>query len=221
MYISHKKNKNKTSLGLKGQFHLSREERNKKTPVLNVPEKSFQDNNKALEAPHDMLIGIHSEDDLLSWRSPEFERLEKDKKWYLMVVAILLGIIAYSIFVDGIIMAITFILIGAVGYIYINKSPRILNFIITENGIIAGREIYEFDNLQSFWIFYEPASPQEDSEQWIKILSLHTKSLLLPYVHIPISDLDPVLIRETLLNFIPEEKHESGISEVLSRLLKI
>jgi hypothetical protein len=110
-------------------------------------------------------------------------------------------------------MAITFILIGVVGYIYMNKEPRTLNFIITEDGVVAGREIYEFDNLESFWIFYSP----ED----IKVISLRTKSHMVPHVHIPIHNEDPVKIREILLERIPEEKQEQGLVETLERLLRI
>lgn len=174
-----------------------------------LPPDDFEE----LESPHDMQIEQHSRDVVLHWRAPEFETFERDRKWYLIVTIILLAIIAYAIFTNGLIMAITFILIGVVGYIYIGKKPRVLDFMITKDGIIAGREIYEFDNLNSFWIFYEP--------EGTKVVSLHTNSYLLPYVHIPIDDQDPVKIREILLAHLSEEKHEPGMTETLDRLLRL
>ncbi len=149
----------------------------------------------------------------LSWRAPEFEEYARDRKWYLGITAVLLAIIAYAIFTNGLIMAITFILIGMLGYIYIHKDPRILNFRITEDGIIAGREIYTFDNMQSFWIFYE--------EDGLQVISFHTHNYLLPYFHIPIHDQDPAHIREILLDYLPEEKSEPGAMEVLERILRL
>ena len=172
-----------------------------------------EENFEELEAPHDMLISEHSEDVLLGWRAPEFEAVERDKKWYAWIVFILLGIIAYAVFTNSLVMAITFILIGVVGYIYINKSPKVLDFMITRDGVIAGREIYDFDNLKSFWILYEADG--------LKVISLHTESHLTPYVHIPVGGQDPVRIREILLEYLPEEKQEPGMAEMMDRLLRL
>lgn len=150
---------------------------------------------------------------LLQWEAPEFEILQRDKKWYVLMMTILLIIISYALYTNSLVMAITFILIGVVGYIYINKEPRILNFAITEEGILVGRELYAFDNLKSFWIFYEPYG--------VKVISLHTDSYLAPYVHIPIHNQDPVEIRKILLEYILEEKQEPGLTETLDRLIKL
>ncbi len=150
---------------------------------------------------------------LLHWRAPEFEVTDRDHKWYFYVTAILLIIVAYAIFTNSLIMAITFILIGMVGYIYIHKEPRILDFALTEDGIVAGREIYDFADMKSFWIFYE--------EDGLQVVSFHTNSYLLPYLHVPIHDQDPVKIREILLEYLSEEKHEPGILEVLDRVLHL
>jgi hypothetical protein len=201
MYIGREKPKYPKS----GQFHFS--------PGFSKPEIPKEEVPESLPEPKDMLIEEHSEDVLIHWRAPEFQTFEKDRKWYLYVVGLLLVVIIYAIFTNGLVMAITFILIGIVGYIYINKEPRILDFMITEDGIIAGREIYDFDSLESFWIFYEP--------QNIKVLSLHTKSYLMPYVHIPIDDQDPVKIREIILGYLKEEKHIPGIAETFESLLKL
>jgi len=150
---------------------------------------------------------------LLSWRAPEFETLGRDRKWYFYATFALLAIIAYALYTNALIMAITFILAGVVGYIYINKDPRILNFAITENGVIAGREIYDFDNMLSFWIFYE--------EDGLQVISFHSNSYLLPYLHIPVHDQDPAEIRKILLDYLPEEKHEPGMLETLERVMHL
>lgn len=149
----------------------------------------------------------------LSWRAPEFEKYARDRKWYFYITAVLLAVIAYAVFTNGLIMAITFILIGMIGYIYIHKEPRVLNFMLTEDGVVAGREIYDFENMQSFWIFYE--------EDGLQVISFHTHNYLLPYFHVPIHDQDPTQIREILLDYLPEEKHEPGIMEILDRILHL
>ena len=162
-----------------------------------------------LEAPRNRKI----KNVIMHWKAPEFEIYERDRKWYLYVSFILIAIVIYAVFTNSLLMAITFILIGALGYIYLNKEPRILNFLITKEGVVAGRELYPFDNLKSFWVFYE--------EDDLRVISLHTQSFLAPYIHIPIHDQDPAEIRKILLSYIPEEEHKPGAIDTLDRLLQL
>lgn len=160
------------------------------------------------EAMGEILAGA-----LLRWRAPEYEKYERGRKWYLYVALILLAIIGYAVYTDSPIMAITFVLIGVVGYIFLNRDPQIIDFAVTQDGIIAGREMYDFDNIKSFWIFYEPHD--------IKVISLHTKSTLMPFVHIPIHNEDPVEIRRVLLEYISEVKQDPSLADTFERLLGI
>jgi len=170
-------------------------------------------NEKLIEAPHEGIIEKHPYDTLIHWRAPEFEIIERDKQWLVYVTIALIFIVAYAIYTNSIIMAITFILLGIVGYMHFEREPRILTFRITPDGVAAGKEIYLFSNISSFWIFYEPEGK--------KLISLHTNSYLAPFVHMPIHEEDPVEIREVLLKYIPEVKQEPGIVDAFERLLGI
>lgn len=165
-----------------------------------------------LESPHDMLLPEHLRDAILHWRGPEFEKSDWEKKWYLIATLILAAIILYALFTNSPIMAITFILIGIVGFLHLQKNPRVLDFSIGGSGVIAGDEIYEFGDIKSFWIFYEPH---------IRVISLHMKGRLIPHIHIPIHDQDPVKIREVLMDFVPEEEQELGMVDVIEKVLRI
>jgi len=150
---------------------------------------------------------------VLHWRAPEHEINVKGRKWYLYILLLLAAIVAFAVYTDSPVMAITFIMIGVVGYIFIGKEPRILDYAVTHEGVIAGREIYEFDNMHSFWIFYEP--------EGVKVISLHMQNKLIPFIHIPVHDEDPVRIREVLMEYIPEEKQEPSLVDTFERLLGI
>jgi hypothetical protein len=177
-----------------------------------LSEKDMNDP-ELLEAPDEKLLEQHSKDALLSWSAPEFEMFEQNKKRLSYIALILLAIIVYATFTNNPIMAIVFVLIGIVAYMQMNKEPRILNFQIVPEGILAGNELYEFENIRSFWIFYDPKN--------IKVISLHIKSYLTPFVHIPIQNEDPVEIRRILLKYIPEIKQEHNLAEILERFLGI
>jgi hypothetical protein len=155
----------------------------------------------------------HLKNALAHWQAPEFEVFERDKKWYLYASLALVAIIGYALYTNSPIMAVTFILIGVLEYIYLNKEPRILDFAITMDGIIVGNEIYEFENIHAFWIFYEPPHT--------KILSLHTTSKLTPYLHLPIEEESPVRIREILIKHIPETKQDFRLVDALERIFRL
>ena len=148
-----------------------------------------------------------------SWQAPEFEVYEKGTRWYIVGFIFMLAIVAYALFTNSSIMAITFILLGIVGFIHLQRDPRLVDFQLTSKGVFADNQLYTYENIFSFWIFYE--------EPNIKIISLHTKASMLPYVHIPIHDEDPVLIREILLTYIPEIKQDPSLIDALARVLHI
>ncbi len=177
-------------------------------------EKNREDQEMMLPAPeNEKLIEQNSKDSLMHWSAPEFEMFEQNKKRLSYATLILLAIIIYATFTNNPIMAIVFVLIGIVAYMYMGKEPRILNFQIVPEGMIAGNELYAFENIRSFWIFYEPS--------YKKVISLHTRSYLTPFVHIPIENEDPVKIRRILLKFIPEVKQGNNLVEILERFLGI
>ena len=150
---------------------------------------------------------------IYKWKAPEHEVVEKDQRWYLISGLVLAGIVTYAIFTDSLIMAITFILIGMVGYIVLNRKPRVVNFYITDEGVIADKEIYEFEDVDSFWIFYE--------DDGIKSISLHLKKKIAPYVHIALGDEDPVQIREILMDYLKEVKQKPNLVDKFERFLGI
>jgi uncharacterized membrane protein len=150
---------------------------------------------------------------LHSWQAPQFEVYEKSGRWYLIAVIFILAMVAYALFTNGPIMAITFILIGIVGYIYSQKKPDIVNFAITSKGLLADKELYLYENINSFWIFYEP--------EHTKVISLHTKASMFPFVHIPIKDEDPVKLRELLIENIPEVKQDPSLVDTIERVLHL
>ncbi len=150
---------------------------------------------------------------LHQWEAPEFEVYEKSNRWYIIAGIFLLAIITYAMLTNGPIMAITFILVGIVGYVHLQKDPSIVTFTITSQGIIAGKDMYLFDNINSFWIFYEP--------NHMETISLHTKAAMFPFVHIPLQDEDPVYIREMLLPYVQEIKQEPSMVDTIEKVFHI
>lgn len=150
-------------------------------------------------------------DVLANWEAQEYQKIERQRNWHIIVFAIDFCLVVYGLFTDNLLMAILFILLGATLYLFEKKESDFHKFEITTEGILAQDDFHDFSEIESFWIFYEPSGK--------KVLSLKSKKSLMPHIHIPLGNTDPVEIREVLLEFIPEEKQEEGLLELLERFL--
>jgi hypothetical protein len=162
---------------------------------------------------HSQYIKDHLQDVVIHWRGPEFEHYPHDRQWYVGAALVLCAIIVYAIFTNGIIMAIVFILVGLTGYLLLSRPQKVIDFAITYDGVLIGDEMYDYDNIKSFWIFYEPPHT--------RVISLHLKGQVRPYLHIPLHQIDPVVIHENLSQFIPEIEQEQSIIDTIERLLRM
>lgn len=150
---------------------------------------------------------------LIAWTAPEHIHVRPNPRGLMIATVFLALIIAYAVFTNSPLMAITFILFGVVGYLFVTRDPREFEFAITDKGVIGGKTLYEFEDINSFCIYEEP--PLEG------VLSLHSTGILAPYIHIPIAGIDDSEIREILLDFIPEEKHTPTLIDTLEKMLHI
>ncbi|MFA5926314.1 MAG: hypothetical protein WC831_05330 [Parcubacteria group bacterium] len=155
---------------------------------------------------------IEEDEPSFSWEAPEYDHEEKHPRWYLTMGGILLAVIVYALVTNSILMAITFILIGTLGYVYAEREPRNIQMDISPDGVRVDNYFYRFEDLKSFWIFYE-------TEENIKILSLHSKKNFLPHIHVPIGTANPILIREVLVQYLPEIRQELTIIDRLERII--
>jgi len=147
----------------------------------------------------------------ITWRAREYEHRPKNKRRVLIIGLFLSAIVIYAIATQSPIMAITFILIGIVGYLGLTREAPVLDIFIDIEGIHIGNEVYPYENIRSFWVFYEPGER--------KCISIHTNGDLTPYVHIPLGTTDPLQVRAVLLQFLPERRHPLRLVDMLEKYL--
>jgi hypothetical protein len=143
------------------------------------------------------------------WEAPEFEKTEKQKSWFIMPAIVAIILCVFAIIIDSYLFALLIILSFVTFYIYANKSPRIVKFRIDEKGADIDGRLHEYQDLRSFWLFYNP--PIE------KTLSLRSKKTFFPYIRIPLDKENPAEIRKYLLKFIPEKRHKESLIEMLMK----
>jgi len=148
----------------------------------------------------------------IQWQAPEFEKYEKGPGWFIVLGIFALIIFTIVLLMKNFIFAILIILALFTIFIYALKEPRLVTFKISGKGITIDTKIYSYDELKSFWIFYEP--PQ------IKELSLKSKKLLMPLIKIPLKEQNPTLVRGALIKFIPEQKQEQSLIDIVARNIR-
>ncbi len=152
---------------------------------------------------------------LAHWESEgQDSPLLESKKLLIGVVSALVLIVAYAIFTDSPIMAITFILIGMTGYLLFNRPAEPTEYMITEKGVLVGREFYEYKSVTSFWII-------EGHPQFPKHLILDIAGALTPRLHIPLEGNDSETMRRVLRKYVLEEEYEPNLIDILERILHI
>ena len=104
-----------------------------------------------------------------------------------------------------------FILLGALTLvIYSVRKPNIIGVELGKRGVSVNNTIYPYNTLKSFWVEEDDIEP--------KIL-MQSEKVLMPYIIIPLSDTDPDIVREFLLNYLEEEEHREPLSQKLMEYL--
>ena len=149
---------------------------------------------------------------MLRWQAPEYIHYEKTADWYWSAGVIMLALLVSSYYLESILFAFLILIGGTAILLFGARRPNIVTFEVSGMGVRVGDRLFPYETLQSFWIFYRAGD--------IKELSVRSDQLLVPMIKIPLGDQDPTVLRELLLEFMPEVAQEESLVEVLARLLK-
>ncbi len=149
---------------------------------------------------------------LLSWQAPEFEKYEKGQGWFLFFGIVVIVLVVVSLLAKAILPAITFILLGALTFVFSKKSPRQISFSIRRDGLLIDNKLYQWTGLASFWIFYKSGE--------IKILSVRSKKPLMPHIYLSLGGENPAQVRRVVMKYLPEEEQEESVIDGIARRLR-
>ncbi len=135
---------------------------------------------------------------------------KKTPDWYWAVGIISVAIMIASILFNNILFAV-FILIGTLTiFMYAKRDPDMIDIEITEEGVRAGRNVYPYSLLNSFFV-----DEQRDPPHLLLKSSGITNQLIL----IPIIKVDPQKVYDILKLQLEEEKLSEPLAiQILERL---
>lgn len=138
----------------------------------------------------------------LIWEAYEYAYHEKSSDWYWAVSIITVSMAVTSILFNNVLFAVFIVLSFFTLMIYAKRKPNLLQIKLDERGIQDGQIRYPYSSLESFWV--------EDRFGDFKII-IKSKKKTLPYIVIPIVDIDPDHVHTHLKKYLAEEEHTEPI----------
>jgi hypothetical protein len=158
---------------------------------------------------------ISTGDVLHLWRFNEYISHDRNFLWYIIFSFLGIGLVVYAIWTDNYLFAFIIVLVGIILFIQSKQSSPEVQCAITEGGVILGDKFYGYGEFEEFFIVHQPPD--------ISVLFIETKDVYRPNISIPLVENDPMDIRSSLREFLPEnlEKDEEPLSELVTRLWRI
>lgn len=149
------------------------------------------------------------------WRITEYERYDRSNRWYIVISVIGVVLVLYGLWDSNFLFSLIIMLAAIILFLWSHQEPTAVVFQITTTGIVVGNRLYPYNELENFYIVYEPPE--------VKMLFISPKSTFRPTLRIPLDDQNPLQIRQTLRQFLAEDidKEEEPASETAARRWKL
>jgi hypothetical protein len=144
-------------------------------------------------------LSFENEDTLpgASWIAPEYHHFEKTRDWYLGFGIISATIAIISALMGNWVFAILVLVASFALALFAHRPPRAVQVHMGVGGIQIEKTVYEFKELDSFWV------ELEENREHPKII-FKSKKLWMPYIAIPLGNMDANDVADFLANFLPE-----------------
>lgn len=140
----------------------------------------------------------------LKWKAREYIHSEKTTDWFWSVGLIALVLIIIAILMENILFALVIIIATIALTLLAVRKPEVIEIEVTQRGIRVDSVLYPYASLDSFWVedrFFEDK------------LILKSNKPLTPLIILPVENIDPHILQDFLLNYLPEEEHEEPFSQ--------
>lgn len=149
------------------------------------------------------------------WIVREYDSHDRGKLWYLLVGILGIALVIYGVVSGNFMFSLIIILTSIILFMQHHQDAQEVLFQVTELGVVVGTKFYQFNELDSFYIIYQP--PQ------VKTLFIETKSVTRPLIRVPLMDNNPLEVRTIMQEFLEEdiEKEDEPMSDTFARQWKL
>lgn len=163
------------------------------------------------EKPKEEAAAKVPEEVLFEWQAPEFAFTQKPLGWFVGMVVIFLilgGIAAY--FQQWLTIALLFIMTISLG-VWANRKPRVLNYQITNYGVVVDKRKYLFDDFRAYYEYMDYNQPSIDLVPGKRFGTLVSLPLVTP---------EADSIEEVIAHMVPKIEHNEDFIDKLFRRLR-
>ncbi len=147
----------------------------------------------------------------LVWRAAEYEYIEKGPLWFLGIGFVGLVLAAIALWQRNFFFAVFVVIAASVLVSLGRKRPQVVEFRITDEGVTVGKQFASFERLQDFSFRERPGRLDE--------LTLTRKSVVAPFVRIPIDAHSVEGARKLLAAKLPEVPREASLIDLIAERL--
>jgi len=149
----------------------------------------------------------------ISWRAYEFAHRPKTSDWYWTVGIVTVAAVVASIYFNNTIFAILLIAASLSLLLHANKPPKLLEYHLTQRGIIIDKTLYPISIIESFWI--------DEYDNGVAKLIVKSTKKMMTYIIIPlVPEVTPDEVRYFLFQHsIAEVEHHEPASQQIMEYL--
>lgn len=126
---------------------------------------------------------------VLRWSAYEHEHIERGSDWYWALGVIAVSAALTAILFDNFLFALLILIAATTLGLIARKPPELHEFEISEKGVRIGQTMHPYNTIVSFWVDEELDEP---------LLLIDTVTFMTPNLIIPIGEIHPEDIRESL-----------------------
>ena len=152
---------------------------------------------------------------LVEWEVDEYDNHSRSRFWYITASIVGVGLIVYSVLTANFLFAVIILMGGIITLLASFQEPETINVFILPTGVVIGDDYYEYKYMKDFSIVYDPPE--------IKMLYVDFESAFEPMLAVPIEDVNPNTVRDSLLPYCIEnlERTEERLTDTVRRLYKL
>jgi len=154
-------------------------------------------------------------DILVNWEVDEYAQHQRSKMWYILAGVIGIGLIIYSVVTSNFLFAVIILMSAVIMILSEFSKPEKIPVVITTNGVVIGDVYYDYQSIRDFSVVYDPPD--------VKLLYLDFFAMSHPMLSVSLEDIDPNIVRESLLPFCIEnlKRNQEDLTDLMRRLYKL
>lgn len=152
----------------------------------------------------------------ISWVAPEYDHREHTADWYWAVGIVSVSLAVAFVIVSNTLLSIIILLGMGTLLAYAKHPPKNIEYEFSKKGIRAGKTLYPWETLDSFWILEGHSSA---NEQRVPKLLLISKKTFVPHIVILLNEFILEEVHQSLGHMLREEPQMEPLHDRLMRVI--